>query len=155
MKDHAQRAVELFKMGYNCSQAVFGAYCEEFGIDLDTGMKLSSSFGGGMGRMREVCGAVSGMFMAAGLKYGYCDPKDKDIKRKHYELIQELAGKFKEQNGSIICRELLGLDKKENSTNPSDRNQTFYKKRPCAECVRCAAEILDETIKERENGKGE
>ena len=99
-----EKAKQLFTSGYNCSQAVVGAFIDDFAIDFDIAMKLSSSFGGGMGRMREVCGAVSGAFMIAGLKCGYCDPCDKAAKSAHYALIQKIAADFKQQNGSIICR---------------------------------------------------
>ncbi|HEX3028307.1 MAG TPA: C-GCAxxG-C-C family protein, partial [Clostridia bacterium] len=91
MSNNSEKAVKLFKEGYNCSQAVLGAYCEELGMDFETALKLTSSFGGGMGRLREVCGAVSSMFMIAGLKFGYTDPKDGASKEKHYRLIQELS----------------------------------------------------------------
>lgn len=140
----SEKAVELFNNGYNCSQAVFGAFADELGLDFETALMLSSSFGGGMGRMREVCGAVSGMFMAAGVKYGYSDPKDTAAKTEHYKLIQHLAEKFKERNRYIICRQLLGLDGQDNSYVPSERTAEYYKKRPCAELVRDAAEILEE-----------
>lgn len=147
MEKNSETAVRLFKEGYNCSQAVIGAFCEELGMDFNTAIRLSSSFGGGMGRLREVCGAVSSMFMVVGLKYGYDDPKDRDAKQKHYELIQELAQRFKDKNGSIICRELLGLDIKHDIPVPEERTDNYYKKRPCVELVRCAAEIADEVIK--------
>lgn len=148
--DHSKKAEELFKEGYNCAQAVFAAYSEELGIDIETALKLSSSFGGGMGRMREVCGAVSGMFMAAGLKYGYSDPKDKEAKANHYKLIQNLAHAFKERNGSIICRDLLGLSKPEGTPVPEERTADYYKKRPCAELVKDAAEILNQYMEDHE-----
>ncbi len=144
----SERAYELFKEGYNCSQAVFGAFAEELGMDFETAVMLSSSFGGGMGRMREVCGAVSGMFMAAGIKYGYSDPKDNQAKKEHYRLIQKLAEKFRERNHYIVCRQLLGLDGQDSSYVPSERTQAYYKKRPCAELVRDAAEILEEYMEE-------
>ncbi len=80
---------------------------KNLGLDLETALRLSSSFGGGMGRLREVCGAVSGMFMVAGLKYGYSDPHDKPAKAEHYKRIQDLAAEFRDENGSIVCRELL------------------------------------------------
>ena len=149
MGNKPECAVKLFKEGYNCSQAVLGAFCDELGLDLATALKLSSSFGGGMGRLREVCGAVSSIFMVAGLKYGYDDPKDMALKQKHYELIQLLSQKFKEENGSIICRELLGLDIQHDRPEPEARTKEYYKKRPCVELVKCAAEIMDEVMKER------
>lgn len=152
MKNNPEYAVMLFKEGYNCSQAVLGAYCKELGMDFETAIKLASSFGGGMGRLREVCGAVSAMFMVAGLKFGYTDPKDKTGKQKHYELIQILSQNFKEKNGSIICRELLGLDIQHDSPVPEARTAEYYKKRPCIELVKCTAEIIDEVLNEREVG---
>lgn len=146
MENKSDKAVTLFCEGYNCSQAVLGAYCEELGLDMQTAMKLSSSFGGGMGKLREVCGAVSSMFMIAGLKYGYADPKDPVSKQKHYELIQKLAQKFKEKNGSIICRELLKLQEEHDSPVPEARTEKYYKERPCAALVKSAAEIIDEEL---------
>ncbi len=103
MIDHSQRAKELFKQGYNCSQAVFASFCDDLNLDFDTALKIASSFGAGMGRLREVCGAVSGMFMVAGMKYGYTDVKDREAKTEHYKMIQELAEQFKTDNHSIIC----------------------------------------------------
>lgn len=147
MNSIRERAMELFKQGYNCSQSVFGAFCEECDMDFETALKLSSSFGGGMGRLREVCGAVSGMFMVAGMKYGYSDPKDCRSKAEHYKLIQGLAEQFKEKNGSIVCRELLGLPNQKDSYIPEERTSEYYKKRPCAELVGDAAEIIYEFIR--------
>jgi len=144
---HSEKAAELFKQGCNCSQAVLAAFCEETGLDYETSLKLASSFGGGMGRLREVCGAVSGMFMAAGMIYGYTDLSDKKAKAEHYRRIQELAEKFREENGSIICRELLGLDRGKDSPVPEERTEAYYKKRPCTDLVSQAAAILDEYIK--------
>ncbi len=148
--EKAERAKQLFRDGYNCSQAVLGAFCEELGMDFETAIKLSSSFGGGMGRMREVCGAVSGVFMAAGLKYGYSLPEDLEAKKEHYKLIQQMAEEFKEKNDSIICRELLGQQEgKENSHIPSERTKEYYKKRPCVELVGDAAEIFERILEKR------
>jgi C_GCAxxG_C_C family probable redox protein len=143
-------AKELFSKGYNCSQSVFAAFCDETGLDMDTALKISSSFGGGMGRLREVCGAVSGMFMVVGMKYGYTDPSDKKAKTEHYKLIQDLAKQFEKENGSIVCRELLGLSVKADIPVPEDRTESYYKKRPCAELVENAARILDEYISSKE-----
>ncbi|MBQ8038481.1 MAG: C_GCAxxG_C_C family protein [Lachnospiraceae bacterium] len=141
-----EKAKELFQEGYNCSQAVLGAFCDECGMDFETAMKLSSSFGGGMGRLREVCGAVSGMFMVAGLIYGYDDPKGQKDKTEHYERIQALAQEFKEKNGSIVCRELLGLSEKKSVPTPEVRTEQYYQKRPCPEMVKMAAEIMEKYI---------
>lgn len=146
MSSNEEVAVKLFKEGYNCSQAVLLTYCEKMGVDRNMALKLSSSFGGGMGRLREVCGAVSAMFMVAGLKYGYIDPEDKLSKQKHYELIQLLSQKFKEQNGSIVCRELLGLEVHHDVAVPDERTEQYYKKRPCADIVKNAAQIIDEFL---------
>ncbi len=144
---HSEKAVALFKSGYNCAQAVFVAFSDVTGLDEKTALMLSSSFGGGMGRMREVCGAVSGMFMVAGQLYGYSSPTDSAAIKEHYALIQRMAAKFREENGSIICRELLGIDS--DGATPTKRTDEFYKKRPCVELVKTCAEIMDEIIAEK------
>ena len=141
-----ERAMALFTQGYNCAQSVVLAFADELDADEATLARLSSSFGGGLGRMREVCGAVSGMAIVAGLLYGYDDPADGQAKAAHYERIQTLAKKFEAENGSIICRELLGLNRKHDAPVPEARSADFYKKRPCRELVGMAAEILDEYI---------
>lgn len=139
----SQKARELFKCGYNCAQSVFCAFAPELGIDCETALKLSSSFGGGMGRLREVCGAVSAMFMIAGLKYGYTSNDDDKAKEKHYELVQKLAKEFEKRNGSIICRELLGLDVKHDVPTPQKRTKEYYAVRPCEDLVASASEIIE------------
>ena len=137
-------AKNYFLSGYNCSQAVALAFHEEMGIDKDTAVRIASAFGGGMGRMREVCGAVSGMILVANILRGNTDPKDKAAKDAHYALIQHLAEKFREQNGSIICRELLNLEGHGPDAPVSEaRNGEYYKKRPCAELVALAAGIVE------------
>ncbi|MBQ6626270.1 MAG: C_GCAxxG_C_C family protein [Ruminococcus sp.] len=141
-----EKAKALFLEGYNCAQAVLGAFCEDFGLDYEMAMKFSSGFGGGMGRLREVCGAVSGMFMVINLKCGYTSPTDNKGKKELYSHIQTLAQKFEEENGSIICRELLGLSEKVSEPTPDTRTDTYYKKRPCGELVEIAANIVDEYI---------
>ncbi|MGN1097584.1 MAG: C-GCAxxG-C-C family protein [Clostridia bacterium] len=151
MENRAALGEKLFKEGCNCAQSVVCAYADKLGIEREALLRLSSSFGGGMGRMREVCGAVSGMFMVAGLLYGYDDVCDRQAKTNHYKLIQDLAAKFKEINGSIICRQLLGLEKPEGTHVPEERTAEYYKKRPCAEYVKCAIEILEE-LEESKNG---
>ena len=138
------KARELFKSGYNCSQSVFCAFCEEVGTDFEQGLKLTSSFGGGMGKLREVCGAVSAMFMIAGLKYGYTSNNDDEAKTRHYKLIQSLAGKFKQKFGSIICRELLNLQS--DGHVPSKRTEEYYKIRPCEEFIAYAAKIIEKEL---------
>ena len=144
----SEKAVNLFKQGYNCCQAVFCAFCESFGINLEQGLKLSSSFGGGMGGMREVCGTVSGMFMVLGLKYGYSVSNDINLKKQHYDLIREAAKKFADENGSIICKELLGLSKPKQNAEyiPAERNAEFFKKRPCVELVAFAAKLTEQFL---------
>ncbi len=144
-------AISYFKSGYNCAQAVLLAFCEEVGIDKQTATKISSSFGGGMGRLREVCGAVSSMFLVAGYLYGDYDPLDNQAKAKHYALIQSLAQQFKDEAGSIICRELLEVKGAQNPT-PEERNSEYYKKRvTCADCVGLAAKIIEKMLKEKKN----
>ncbi|MBR2152551.1 MAG: C_GCAxxG_C_C family protein [Clostridia bacterium] len=142
-----QKAAELFKEGYNCCQAVLGAFCEDLGIDFKTAMMLASSFGGGMGRMREVCGAVSGAFMVYGLKKGYSSPEDVKGKGDQYAVIQQMAADFKAETGSIICRELLS-GMADNKPIPSPRTGEYYKKRPCGELVELAANIVEKYIAE-------
>ncbi len=143
MKEKGELAEELFYQGYNCAQSVAGAFAEEMGMDFDAAVKLASSFGGGMGRLREVCGAVSGMFLAAGAICGYSDPKDPAAKKEHYERIQLLAARFKEETGSIICRELLGSMGQDTNPAPEARTAEYYRKRPCPKMIRLAAEILE------------
>ena len=133
-------------MGYNCAQSVFLAFAEDFGFDKDTALKLSSSFGGGMGRLREVCGAVSSMFAIAGLKNGYTEPDNDEIKAEHYARIQALAEKFKAKHETIICRELLGLPEGADSPIPSERTEQYYQERPCEHFIKTAAEIIEQEI---------
>lgn len=141
-------AKQNFMNGYNCSQAVLLAFCEDFGLEKETALKISEPFGGGMGRMREVCGTVTGMFMVIGLAMGNDNSKDNTTKKNVYKSVQELAAKFKEDKGSIICRELLGLQKaNKESYVPSERTNEYYKKRPCPELCKYAADILEEYLK--------
>ena len=156
--ERVARAKRLFKEeGYNCCQAVVLAYSDLFGLDDTTAASLSSGFGGGMGRMREVCGSVSGMIMLAGLISPACDPSVKADRTRNYSLVQEVAGEFKALNGSIICKELLGLTSCSapsgngihgipESPVPSDRTPEYYKKRPCEELVGISARIIGEKI---------
>ena len=145
--DHSALSKEMFCKGYNCAQAVVTAFHGELGMTESEAARLSSSFGGGMGRMRETCGAVSGMLLVAGLLWGYDIPGDDDAKAAHYRLVQKLAGKFRERTGSLVCRELLGSPPSD--PNPTPRTADFYKTRPCAGFVALAAEILDPEIAER------
>ncbi len=148
MTERAEKARNYFLEGYNCSQSVFLAFCDLTGFDEKTALLVSSSFGGGMGRLREVCGAVSGMFMAAGVLYGYSDPKASTEKMEHYKRIQELAADFKERNGSIVCRDILGKIAEDKSFIPSERTAEYYKTRPCAKVVEDATEILEKYIEQ-------
>lgn len=140
-----QKAEEFFKSGYNCAQAVVMSYADVIGGDTQAYLRLSSSFGGGIGRLREVCGAFSGSCMVAGLLRGYDNENGVD-KGSHYALIQRLALKNKLQNGSIICKELLGATVNLSSADPSVRTAEYVKKRPCAELCRIAADILAEEL---------
>lgn len=139
-------AKENFLNGYNCSQSVLLAFQEEIGLDPVTAARLASSFGGGMGRLREVCGAVSGMFMVAGILYGYEDPKAFEGKKEHYARIQQLANSFREKHGSIVCREMLGLEQKTDQPTPSKRTEEYYKKRPCGDIIKDAADLMEQYI---------
>lgn len=193
METRKEKAARLFKEGYNCSQAVFAAYADKYGIDEETALKLSASFGGGMGRMREVCGAVSGMFMIAGLETGATDGKDAAGKKANYDMVQKMAEVYRKENGSIICKELLGLvpmptrqeeaggiedmqtnggleaaeladrktatdssDAQKNrttqftDTQPEARTPEYYKKRPCAELVQMACDIIENVLYEND-----
>ena len=147
---HAEKALEAFTNGANCAQAVVVAYADDLGMDEKTALRLASSFGGGIGRLREVCGAVSGMMMVYGLLRGYDDLSDPDAKKAHYEHVQALAAKFREENGSIICRELLSLKQDENSDpTPTPRASAAFHARPCFGFVQSAARILDEALQEK------
>ncbi len=148
MTDHSKRAGELFESGYNCSQAVFLAFNDIIGLDEAFAARLVSPLGGGMGRMREVCGAVSGMLLVLGALYGYSNDDAKSEKSELYKRVQELAEKFKAIHKSIICRELLGEKKGEAGHVPEKRSPEYYNARPCTRvCMDCAA-LLDEFIKE-------
>ena len=144
MTERQKKAEELFREGFNCAQSALLAFEDLIDIDRDTLLKMSSSFGGGFGRMREVCGAVSGICMAAGLLFGYCEAKDYEAKKKHYALIQKLMGEFKEKNGYYVCRELLGTA--ESGGAPEARTPEYYKKRSCPELVVSAVGILEKEL---------
>lgn len=141
-------AMQSFLDGYNCSQCMILAFEDLITIDLETALKIASPFGGGMGRLREVCGSVSGMFMILGFIRGYHAPEDYEGKKALYEHIQELAKRYEDANGSIICRDLLGLTEKHQEATPEKRTAEYYKTRPCAEKIGSAAEILETYLKE-------
>ncbi len=145
---YADRAEALFRKGYNCAQSVFSAFADLLHMDEAYALRLSSSFGGGVGRLREICGAVSGMEMVCGALYGYDTACDDARKAAHYARVQDLALAFREKNGSYLCRELLGLSQGPSSPVPSPRTEQYYKSRDCAAFVRCAAELMEAYIKE-------
>lgn len=142
--DHGMKAMELFVDGYNCAQAVAVAFCDVTGLDEKATAKMVSPYGGGMGRLREVCGAVSGMLFVLGYLYGYDNADADETKKELYARVQGLAGQFREKCGSIICRELL--DNPPSDPNPSPRTAQYYKDRPCAILVKTAAELMDDFI---------
>ena len=144
--DHAEKARALFLEGYNCAQAVMCAFEDLTGMDRETSARLASSFGGGMGRMREVCGTVSGGLIVLGILRGYEDPKDLKAKTDHYHLVQEFARRFRGINGTIICRELLKNVKTKPGNEPEARTPEYYASRPCLRHVGEAAAIVDELL---------
>lgn len=146
--NHAARAAELFLQGYNCAQAVFCAFSDVTGFDTDTSARMASSFGGGLGRLRETCGAVTAAALVLGCVRGYDKPGDYEAKKKHYALVREFADRFRQKENSICCRELLtyaGVDASPGS-DPEQRSEEFYQKRPCPRLVSEAAAILDEML---------
>lgn len=151
LKDRIEKAVELFKSGYNCSQSVVAAFADMYGFTEEQALRMSASFGGGIGRMRQTCGAACGMFMLAGLEKGATEGKDREGKAANYALVQELAGEFKKRNGSLVCAELLGLRKPEGSSVPEARTEQYYAKRPCARMVEEAARIWVEYLEKQAN----
>ena len=140
----AERAKKLFHDGANCAQAVLGAFAEECGLCETEAFRIASGFGGGISRLREVCGAVSGMVLVANFLCGQSDITDKQAKDAHYARIRNLTDEFQKKAGSIVCRELLGLESKQSDIPVSEvRTEQYYKKRPCAEMVALAAGILE------------
>lgn len=155
LEERVERAAALFKEGYNCSQSVVAAYADLYGFTMEQSLKMSASFGAGIGRMRETCGAACGMFLLAGLETGCTDPKSTEGKGYNYEVVQKLASEFKRINGTLVCAELLGLRLIGNGevvsgvgapTTPQERTQEYYKKRPCSEMVATAARIFGEYL---------
>ena len=144
-----QKAKALFEEGYNCCQAVVGAYAEEFGLDKESAMALASGMGGGIGRSRSVCGACTGMCLAAGLAKGYTSPKATEEKIQTYSMIQQLLKQFEKDNGSTICKVLLGLEKPEGTCKAEERTPEYYKKRPCSQLVAYAADLLEQHLNEK------
>ncbi len=143
-------AVSLFKEGYNCSQSVVAAFADQYGFTSEQALRMSASFGGGIGRMRETCGAACGLFLLAGLEKSAIEGSDREGKAANYALVQELAEEFKRRNGALRCADLLGLSQKEPVVStPEARTPQYYAKRPCAMMVQTAAEIWVEYLKKQ------
>lgn len=149
VEERVQKARRLFSEGYNCAQSVFLTYADVWGIEPSFAATMAAPFGGGIGKMREVCGTVSGMAMIAGFMEPAADPSDKEAKMKNYALVQELAGAFRKVNGSIICRELLVKEDEKDVTASSSHTSASIRKRPCAEYVATAARLVGEKLQER------
>ena len=145
---HEQRARALFLEGCNCAQAVVVAYKDELGLSRSEAMRMASAFGGGMSRLREVCGAMSGLCLVLGLLTGYDDPKDKDGKAMEYARVQQLAKAFEAENGAIVCRELLKRRQRRDEPVPAERTESYYHDRGCADYVACAARLIDELLRD-------
>lgn len=136
-----EMAQSYFEGGLNCAQSLILAFSPDYSLDEKTAKSISLGFGAGMGRLREVCGALSAAFMVMGLHYG-----EKVTKAQMYDLQQKFAAMWKEDNGSIICRELLGATEKLSSSDPSVRTGEYQKKRPCAELVGYTAQRLEDFL---------
>ncbi len=139
-------AVSSFKEGFNCAQAILSTYGEQLGLNREISLKVSGAFGGGMGRMGEVCGAVTGAFMVIGLKYGKTKAEDEEAKEKCYSLVREFVCKFKERNGSILCRELLGYDINTPEGLELIKRENLFSTR-CPKFVQDSAEIIEQILK--------
>lgn len=150
-EDRIEKAYALFMKGYNCAQSVTAAFADLYGLTEEQALLASASFGGGIGRMRLTCGTVTGMFLLAGLESGTTNPDDRELKARNYAMVRELAERFKAENGSIVCSELLQMGNKTESAMPSERTAAYYKKRPCPELVRCAARIYAQMLEEKKS----
>jgi C_GCAxxG_C_C family probable redox protein len=151
IEQRVERAKELFHQGFNCSQSVFAACADLYGIeDEELALRLSASFGGGIGRMRQTCGAACGMFLLAGLENGSATAHDAEGKQQNYALVQNLAAKFKDENGSLICAELLGIAPKPQDPTPEARTEAYYQKRPCVDMVASAVRIFLEHLEQKQ-----
>lgn len=147
MQERVERAEELFLNGYNCAQAVVGAYADLFGMDPNTAMRFAEGLGGGMGRMRLTCGAVAATALLAGLKMSNGEGGDLQTRSEIYAKVREMAEEFKERNGSVICGDLLGVNKPaDNGAMPEKRTEQYYKKRPCVQCVTDCAKLVEKYL---------
>lgn len=157
MIDRSKEARALFLQGYNCSQAVFGAYAKDLGMDQKTAFRVAASFGGGVGRMREMCGACSGMFLVAGMLTGATEGADQAGKKYNYQVVRELAECFKKRHGSTVCKEMLAAagiapESTGTGTQPEKRTDEYYRKRPCPDLIEDAARIVAEYFTRKERG---
>lgn len=149
-EDRVAKAVWLFKEGFNCAQSVVAAFADMYGFTREQALHISASFGGGIGRMRETCGAACGMFLLVGLEKCALEGKDRESKAENYALVQELAEEFKKRNGALRCADLLGLSKKEPVVStPEARTEQYYAKRPCVKMVEEAAKIWNEYLEKQ------
>ena len=149
LEARVQRAVDNFMQGYGCCQSVVAAFADLYNLDDTMAKRIAAGFGGGVGRMRMMCGAVSGIVILAGLDRGQIDGADRKGKSMCYKVVQELLDEFKAQNGSVVCAELLGLkghEKAQSSYIASPRTAEYYKTRPCAAKVESAARIFAEYL---------
>lgn len=146
IEKRAERAKELFRQGFNCSQAVVAACADIYGLNEQTALRVAASFGGGIGRMRQTCGAACGMFLLAGLENGSAILGDAEGKKNNYAFVQDLAAKFKNEHGSIICSELLGIAPRPQEPTPEARTEAYYQKRPCVDMVASAVKIYLESL---------
>lgn len=154
LEDRIQRAVEFFMSGYGCSQSVVAAFADLYGLDDTMAKRIAAGFGGGVGRMRMMCGTVSGLVILAGLDCGQTEGDDREGKAACYKVVQELLETFRQRNGSIICAELLGLNGcpvVKTTYVPDERNAEYYKKRPCAQKVESAARIFAEYLQKKQD----
>ena len=150
VEERVEHARELFRQGYNCAQAVFVTYSDVVSLDPQMAATITGPLGAGMGRLREVCGTVSGMSLIAGFLSPCADPSDRKAKGETYALVQRFAEAFRTENGSIVCRELLGLACRKEDPMPAERTAEYYRKRPCVELVACAARIVGEYLQQRD-----
>jgi C_GCAxxG_C_C family probable redox protein len=153
LNERVERAVENFMAGYGCCQSVVAAFADLYGLDEQQAKKIAAGFGGGVGRLRMMCGAVSGIVMLVGLDCGQTEGSDRDGKSACYKVVQELLAQSEAENGSLICAEILGLkghEKAHSSYIASPRTAEYYKKRPCAAKVESAARIFARYLKAKE-----
>ncbi len=146
IEGRVEKAKMLFKQGFNCSQSVFASCADIYGMDEQTALRVAASFGGGIGRMRQTCGAACGIFLLAGLENGSTQIGDAEGKKRNYALVQDLAEQFKQVNGSLICSELLGIAPQAQEPTPEARTEAYYQKRPCVEMVASAVRIYLTTL---------